>query len=74
MQSKKHSVLEAITNIVIGFVLNFIFNHIIFATLSIPVSHWQNVEIGIFFTFISLTRTYLIRRWWNNKEDKCQLN
>ena len=67
MQTRFQSFIESCTHIAIGFTLNLIFQIIIYHILNIKVNFGQNIMIGIYFTFISLTRTYLIRRYFNKK-------
>lgn len=72
MQSRLSSLYEALINIAIGFSINFTANLWLipqFATdgqggpahLSLLANWW----LGCAFTVISLTRQYVIRRWFN---------
>jgi high-affinity Fe2+/Pb2+ permease len=64
-QSKKHSVYESITNVVIGLLISIITQMILYPLMGIPVSFNQNLIItGVFFV-ISFIRGYLIRRFFN---------
>lgn len=64
-QSKKHSAMESITNVVIGLILSIVTQMILYPILGIPVSFSQNLIItGVFFV-ISFIRGYLIRRAFN---------
>ncbi len=63
--------IEVATNIAIGLVVSFISQIVIFKLYDIHISVTQNVEITIWFTVISIIRSYLIRRWFNSmKGDK----
>ena len=69
MQTKKQSLLEASTNIAIGYSINFTANLIIlpmmgFDTLTIK----KNLIMGVLYTGIALTRNYCVRRWFNKEE------
>ena len=64
-QSKKMSFVEACTNIAIGFAINFIANMVVLPICGVSVKVNQALMIGVYFTIISLTRTYCIRRWFN---------
>lgn len=64
-QSKKHSAIEAFSNVVIGYAVAVISQIIIFPFFDIHVSLEENIIIGIFFTVISLVRSYFIRRLFN---------
>lgn len=66
MQSKRMSMIEVATNIVIGLVVSFISQIAVFKLYDIHISVTQNVEITIWFTVISIIRSYLIRRWFNS--------
>ncbi len=71
MQSRRMSMIEVATNIVIGLVVSFISQIVIFKLYDIHISVTQNVEITIWFTVISIIRSYLVRRWFNSmKGDK----
>ncbi len=58
--------IEVATNIVIGLVVSFISQIAVFKLYDIHISVTQNVEITIWFTVISIIRSYLIRRWFNS--------
>ena len=65
MQSKKHSIIESVTNTVIGLVTSFLIQLIIYPLLDIPVSINQNIIITLVFFTVSIIRGYLIRRLFN---------
>jgi hypothetical protein len=67
MQSKKQSIIESVTNTVIGLVTSFIIQIIIYPLLNIPVSLNQNIIITFVFFASSVLRGYLIRRYFNKK-------
>jgi hypothetical protein len=60
------SMIEVATNITIGLVVSFIIQIAVFKLYDIHISVTQNVEITIWFTVISIIRSYLIRRWFNS--------
>jgi hypothetical protein len=66
MQSRCMSMIEVATNITIGLVVSFISQIAVFKLYDIHISVTQNVEITIWFTVISIIRSYLIRRWFNS--------
>ena len=68
MQTKAKSFAESITNILIGYSINLCAQLIIFPCFGINIPLRSNIGIGIAFTGISLTRSYLIRRWFNRTE------
>lgn len=67
MQSKAHSLLESITNIAIGLVINITAQHLIFPQFGIHIAFHDNIAIAIIFTVISLARSYTLRRLFNLK-------
>lgn len=66
MQSRLMSMVEVATNIAIGLVVSFISQVVIFRLYDVHLSVVQNVEITLWFTLISIIRSYLIRRWFNS--------
>ena len=67
MQSKKHSLIESLTNTIVGLITSFIIQLIIYPILNIPVTLSQNAIITIVFFIASIGRGYLIRRVFNKK-------
>ena len=65
-QKKTKSLIESITNTVIGLISSFIIQLIIYPTLKIEVSISQNIIITLVFCIVSILRGYLIRRFFNN--------
>jgi O-antigen/teichoic acid export membrane protein len=53
-------------NILIGFAVALLSQIVVFPLVGIHgVSLSTNLEIGAYFTLISLVRSYVIRRWFN---------
>lgn len=65
MQSKLHSFLESALNIVIGYIVAILSQLIIFPFFGIHIPLHENLLMGLFFTVISLIRSYWIRRLFN---------
>ena len=66
MQSRKHSAIEAIQNIIVGIGVAYISNMVILpAVLGVHLSSGHNVTITAFFTAISFIRSYSLRRFNN---------
>lgn len=60
--------MEALTNIVIGLVISTIANWIILpAVLGVELTIMANIQIAVFFTIVSLARSYAIRRIFNGR-------
>lgn len=67
MQSKRNSLIEAITNTAIGFGISLAATFVIFPILDIESSGGKNVIVVLFFTAISIVRGYVLRRIFNKK-------
>ena len=67
MQTKKHSLLESCTNILIGYAVAISSQVIIFPWFDIDIPLSDNLIIGFYFTIISLGRSYVLRRYFNRK-------
>lgn len=65
MQSRWMSFLEAVTNIVVGYGLAVLTQIIVFPFFGLHASLGENLAIGGMFTFVSLARSYLLRRAFN---------
>ena len=65
MQSKIDSLIESCINVGIGFLVSVIANFIIFPWVGITASTTQVLLVGLFMTFVSVARSYLVRRWAN---------
>lgn len=64
-QSKKHSALESVTNVIIGLITSIVTQMILYPILGIPVTFSQNLIITMVFFVISFVRGYVIRRFFN---------
>lgn len=64
-QSKRQSWLEAIANQLIGFAVAILSQYPIFAAFGIEVTFMEHIQIGLFFTVVSVLRSYLLRRLFN---------
>lgn len=71
-QTKKHSLLEAVTNTAVGFVISLGSTFIIFPLVGVPSSAGKNLLITLFFTVISILRGYILRRFFNRQSQKMQ--
>lgn len=68
MQTRVDSLMEALTNIVIGFAINAVANVLILpAVLGVPVNLKELGLIGALFTIISVVRSYALRRVFNGR-------
>lgn len=64
-QSKLESFVETCINTAIGFVVALLSQLLVFPLVGIDVPFSTNLEVGAWFTVISVARGYVIRRWFN---------
>lgn len=68
MQSRLDSLMEAATNILVGFAVAFVGNYIILPlVLDIDLKPSDSLLIAALFTLVSLARQYTIRRAFNGR-------
>ena len=65
MQTRTESLVEAWVNTLIGWTINFAANLVVLPAFGFPVTVRDALGIGVVFTFISVARSYLVRRWFN---------
>ena len=65
MQSKLDSFIESILNVGIGFGVSVLANFVIFPWVGLSATTGQILLVGIFMTFVSVARSYFVRRWAN---------
>ena len=69
MQTKKQSLIESLTSTTIGIMIGIVLNLTILPIFGYPVSLSDSLWISVIFTVISIIRSYIIRRWFNSKEE-----
>lgn len=74
MQLKRHSLLEAIVNILVGYTVNIIANLVVFPLWGWTISVRQSIEIGVIYTIISLIRSYCLRRVFTHLTESSSLH
>ena len=62
MQSRRMSLIEAITNVALGYVLAVFTQIIVFPWFGLHTSLRDNLALGAVFVGISLLRSYALRR------------
>ena len=70
MQSTKHSAIESIINVLVGLIVSFLIQIMIYPILNIPVTLNQNLIITSVFFVASFVRGFAVRRvfnWWGRK-------
>jgi len=68
-QSKKQSVIESVTQTLIGLITSIAVQLIIYPFMGIPVSFKQNLIITAIFFTVSIVRGYVVRRLFNVKQN-----
>jgi len=66
-QSVKDSIVEAWSNIAIGFSINFVANLLILPQVTEGLTLLDNFLIGWIYTAIAMVRSFAIRRYHNRK-------
>lgn len=65
MQAKYHSMMESVANVAVGYGVALASQLVIFPIYGIHISISTNIYIGIWFTVISIIRSYIMRRVFN---------
>ena len=65
-QSRKGSMVEAAFNVLVGFGVALVSQLVIFPLYGVHVPLSTNLMITVWFTFISLVRSYCLRRLFNS--------
>lgn len=68
MQTRKRSFVESITNVVVGFGVSFISMYLILPLFGHNISLSNNLYMGIWFTVISIIRSYCLRRLFTRSD------
>jgi len=69
MQTKTHSFAESVANVVVGYLVALGSQIAIFPMFDIHVRVRDNLLIGLWFTVISILRSYVLRRWFTRKTE-----
>lgn len=64
-QTRTGAFVEAATNVLFGYGINFMANLLVLPAFGFAVSVSDAAGIGIVFTVISVIRSYCLRRWFN---------
>lgn len=64
-QSRAQSMIESAANVVIGYMVALGSQLVVFPMFGVHLPLQDNLLIGLWFTTISLVRSYLVRRWFN---------
>ena len=67
MQSRLSSLIEAVINVAIGFVVSLLLTAWLLPHYGHAISWSDNFQITCFFTVTSIARSYIVRRWFNGR-------
>jgi hypothetical protein len=68
-QSKRHSLIESITNVIVGYAVSVVAQIFIFPIFNIETTLKTNLKIGLFFTIVSIIRSYILRRIFTKRTE-----
>ena len=69
IQSKTHSFIESVANVAIGYGVAVMSQIIIFPMFNIYASLSDTFLMGMWFTGISIVRSYTVRRWFTRRTE-----
>jgi len=69
-QTRRHSAMESVANVIIGYSVALVSQILIFPLFGIFLPLSSNLEIGAYFTVISLIRSYVLRRLFTNRKEQ----
>ncbi len=64
-QTRQRSALESVTNVVVGYLVAIAAQVVVFPFFGIQIGWGSHLGIGLFFTAVSLVRSYTLRRIFN---------
>jgi hypothetical protein len=70
MQTKIQSLIEAASNTFIGYALSVGVGQLVYPLWGYDVTILDNMALTAIFVAVSLTRSYVIRRWFNKRRSK----
>lgn len=69
-QTRLGSFVEALINTLVGLVISLISTIILLPLVGIHSTMSQNVQLTVYFTAVSIARSYALRRWFNARLHK----
>ena len=70
MQNRKHSALETVANVSVGYIAAVMSQATLFPVFGISAPARTNIVLGAWFTVISLVRSYTMRRMFARWEGR----
>ena len=74
MQSKKDSLIESLTSTTIGWLIGVILNLTVLPLFDYNITVVDSLLVSLIFTAVSVIRGYIIRRWFNSKDEVNDIN
>jgi hypothetical protein len=71
-QSRAVSLVEALTNVVVGYALAVATQFAVFPLIGVEIRTRQMLVVGLVFTAVSIIRSYVLRRLFNRLGAKGQ--
>jgi hypothetical protein len=69
MQTKTHSLIESIVNVMVGYLVAVASQVLVFPMFNVHVRLRDNFLLGLWFTGISIVRSYCLRRWFTRRTE-----
>jgi hypothetical protein len=69
-QTPRQSIIEAWSNILIGFTVNWVMNFLLLPLVGAHFTAGENFALGWIYTAVSIVRQFAIRRWHNAIQNK----
>ena len=70
MQTKRQSLIETLTSVFVGWLIGVILNMLVLPLFDYNITVVDSLLVSLIFTVISVVRGYVIRRFFNSKEEK----
>lgn len=65
-QSKSMSLVESVTNIIVGYFVAVATQALVFPLFNIHINMHEQFQMGIIFSIVSVARSYILRRIFNS--------
>ena len=69
MQTKRQSLIETLTSVFVGWLIGVILNMLVLPLFDYDITVVDSLWVSLIFTVVSVIRGYIIRRWFNSKEE-----
>ena len=69
MQTRTNSLVESVCNVAVGYFVALASQLVIFPLMGLNVPIRDNVIIGLWFTVVSIARSYILRRYFSRRTE-----